>query len=116
MRGLSSFLFLFRNEFNKYNNTRARMLDSIYHMTNTFKSHFWRKNVMILSSCTQRCYGRNYVSRKSINLWKGFSDEIPCVQFSICFLRLQFYFVNYVIVSCELPYYNSFDHRMLLKN
>ena len=22
-----------RNEFNKYNNTRARMLDSIYHMT-----------------------------------------------------------------------------------
>ena len=24
---------LFRNEFNKFNNTRARMLDSIYHMT-----------------------------------------------------------------------------------
>ena len=42
------------------------MLDSIYHMTNTLKSHFWRKNVMILSLCTQRCYGRNYVSRKSI--------------------------------------------------
>ena len=49
-------------------------------------------------------------------LWKGFSDEIPCVQFSFCFLRLQFYFVNYFIVSCELPYYNSFDNRMLLKN
>ena len=49
-------------------------------------------------------------------IWKGFSDIIPCVQFSFCFLRLQFYFVNYVIVSCELPYYNSFDHRMLLKN
>ena len=64
MRG---FLSLFRNEFYKFNNTRARMLDSIYHMTNTFKSHFWRKNVMILSSCTQRCYGRNNVSRKSIN-------------------------------------------------
>ena len=32
------------------------------------------------------------------------------------FLRLQFYFVNYFIVSCELPYYNSFGHRMLLKN
>ena len=32
------------------------------------------------------------------------------------FLRLQFYFVNYVIVSCELPYYNNFDQRMLLKN
>ena len=33
MRGLLSNLFLFRNEFNKSNNTRARMLDSIYHMT-----------------------------------------------------------------------------------
>ena len=67
MRGLPSILSLFRNEFNKFNNTRARMLDSIYHMTNSLKSHFWRKNVMILSSCTQRCYGRNNVSRKSIN-------------------------------------------------
>ena len=28
-RGLSSILSLFRNEFNKFNNTRARMLDSI---------------------------------------------------------------------------------------
>ena len=33
MLGLPSILFLFRNEFNKFNNTRARMLDSIYHMT-----------------------------------------------------------------------------------
>ena len=34
MRGLPSLLSLFRNEFNKLNNnTRARMLDSIYHMT-----------------------------------------------------------------------------------
>ena len=67
MRGLPSILSLFRNEFNKFNNTRARMLDSIYHMTKTLKSHFWLKNVMILSSCTQRCYGRKNVSRKSIN-------------------------------------------------
>ena len=59
MRGLPSILSLFRNELNKFNDTRARMLDSIYHMTNTFKSHFWRKNVLILSSCTQRCYGRH---------------------------------------------------------
>ena len=43
MRGLPSILSLFRNEFNKFNNTRARMLDSIYHMTNTLKSDFWRK-------------------------------------------------------------------------
>ena len=67
MRGLPSILSLFRNELNKFNNTRARMLDSINHMTNTLKSHFWRKNVMILSSCMQRCYERYNVSRKSIN-------------------------------------------------
>ena len=40
MRGLPSILSLFRNEFNKFNNTRARMLDSIYHMTNALKSDF----------------------------------------------------------------------------
>ena len=28
MRGLPSILSLFRNEFNKFNNTRARMIDS----------------------------------------------------------------------------------------
>ena len=35
MRGLPSILSLFRNEFNKFNNPRAQMLDStfIYHMT-----------------------------------------------------------------------------------
>ena len=33
MRGLQNILSLFRNEFNKINNTSARMLDSIYHMT-----------------------------------------------------------------------------------
>ena len=67
MRGLPSILSLFRNEFNKFNNTRARMLDSIYHITNTLKSDFWGKNATILSLRTQRCYGRHNVSRKSIN-------------------------------------------------
>ena len=33
MRGLPSILSLFRNEFNKFNNTRARMVDFFYHMT-----------------------------------------------------------------------------------
>ena len=32
MQGLPSILSLFRNEFNKFNNTRARMLDAIYQM------------------------------------------------------------------------------------
>ena len=67
MQGLSNILSLFRNEFNKFNNTRARMLYSIYHMINTLKSYFWRKNVKVLSLCTQRCYGRHNVSLKSIN-------------------------------------------------
>ena len=42
MRGLSSILSLFCNEFNRFNNARAQLLYSIYHMTNTLKSHFWR--------------------------------------------------------------------------
>ena len=33
MRGLPSILSIFRNEFDKFNNTGAQMLDSIYHMT-----------------------------------------------------------------------------------
>ena len=33
MLGLPSILSVFHNELNKFNNTRARMLDSIYHMT-----------------------------------------------------------------------------------
>ena len=33
MQGLPSILSLFRNEINKFNNTGAQMLDSIYHMT-----------------------------------------------------------------------------------
>ena len=37
MRGLPSILSLFRNEFNKSNKSRARMLDSIYHMAFRFR-------------------------------------------------------------------------------
>ena len=33
MRGMPSILTLFRNKFNRFNKTRVRMLDSIYHMT-----------------------------------------------------------------------------------
>ena len=39
MRGLPSILSIFRNEFDKFNNTGAQMLDSIYHMT--FLLKFW---------------------------------------------------------------------------
>ena len=33
MQGLPSILSLFRKEFNRFNNTGTRMLESIYHMT-----------------------------------------------------------------------------------
>ena len=33
MRGLPNILLLFRNEFNKFNKTGARILDSIHYMT-----------------------------------------------------------------------------------
>ena len=33
MQGLPSILSFFRNKFNKLNNTEARILDSVYHMT-----------------------------------------------------------------------------------
>ena len=46
MRGLPSILSPFRIEFNKFNNTRARMLNSIYHMTNTLKFHLLRKKTL----------------------------------------------------------------------
>ena len=69
MRGVPSILSLFCNEFNKFNNTGARILDSIYHydIKITLKSHFCLKNVTILSLCMQRCYGRHKVFRKSVN-------------------------------------------------
>ena len=33
IRGMPSIVSLFSNELNKFNNTRARMLNYIYHMT-----------------------------------------------------------------------------------
>ena len=42
MRGLSTILSLFRNEFNELNNTGARMLD---HIKITLKSHFCHKTL-----------------------------------------------------------------------
>ena len=45
MRGLSSILSLFRNEFNKSNYTGAQLLGSIYHMTLIYlKLAFWAGN------------------------------------------------------------------------
>ena len=43
--------------------------------TNGIESHFRRKNVIILSLCTQRCYGRHSVFGKNVN-HKWFFDAI----------------------------------------
>ena len=51
--GLTSILSLFRNLFNKFNKTGARMLDSVYHMTlKLFLIHIF--GVKALGSCHMR--------------------------------------------------------------
>ena len=50
MLGLSSILSPFRSEFNKFNNTGAQTVDSIYHYIKiTLESHFWCENINILT-------------------------------------------------------------------
>ena len=74
MRGLPRILSPFPNEFDKINNTGARMLDSIYHNYEVkiiLSSHFWRENVMILPSFSQRYNERHYVTLRN-----GFFDSI----------------------------------------
>ena len=49
MLGKPHILSLFPNSFNKFNNTGARILDYIYHMTlNNFETYFRRENVRVL--------------------------------------------------------------------
>ena len=59
LRGLPSILSLFCNEFNNFNNTRARMLDSIYHMSlKLLKIAFLgyiRQYFVIFMQCSLRC-------------------------------------------------------------
>ena len=64
--GACGTLYLFSQQF-CLNITRARMLDSIIHITLRLLSRLWRKKVMNLSKCTQRCYRRHNGIRKSVN-------------------------------------------------
>ena len=57
MLGLPSILSLFRNEVNKFNDTRPRILDEI---KITLKSHFCRKNVTSLSLCMSKRFPKIY--------------------------------------------------------
>ena len=67
MRGLPSILFLFCNEFNKFNDTRARMFDSMYHMTLRLLWNLISAAKTLYFVIVQRYYGRHNVSRKSVN-------------------------------------------------
>ena len=69
MRDLPSILSLFCNKLNKFNKTRAGMLDSIYQMILRLLRNliFAVKSVIILSLCMQHCYGRHNIYRISVN-------------------------------------------------
>ena len=55
--------YLFCNEFNKFKNKGARILDSIYYRTSKLlKNCIWRENVKILQSFMQCYNGRHYVT------------------------------------------------------
>ena len=56
--------FFLRNEFNKFKNTGAQMLNSIYHMTLKLlkNRNFGHENIKKLLSFTQRYNIRHYVA------------------------------------------------------
>ena len=56
-----SMFSLFRNEFNKFNNTDARILDFIYHLSiNLFRHHILMWNIKTLTH-TRRFNGRYFL-------------------------------------------------------
>ena len=60
-------LSLFRTEFNNFNNTEARMLDSIYHMTlKIHKNRTFAVKRQDFPSFTQRYNGRHYVTLRNL--------------------------------------------------
>ena len=62
MRGLLSILSLFSNEFNKFNNTGARMLDSILHMAlKYYCKHVFGVKTSKFYHNRRRCYGHHFI-------------------------------------------------------
>ena len=60
---LPSILLLICNEFNKFNNTQAGMLDSVYHMTfKLFCNHIFGVKMSILCKYMRR-YGRQNATK-----------------------------------------------------
>ena len=63
MRGLLNILSLYGNKFDKFNNTQARMLDSIYHMTlKILKNCIFCENFKIFPSSLQSYNGCHYTT------------------------------------------------------
>ena len=63
---LASHFISFSQRVDKFNNTRARMLDSLNHMTDYFEISFlaYKSDYFVITM--QRCYGRHNISRKSV--------------------------------------------------
>ena len=67
IQGLLNILSLFCNEFNEFEDKRAGMLDSIYHMIlKLFKIAFWCENVKTLSNFMQHYNGYHYVRLRNL--------------------------------------------------
>ena len=68
---LPSILSVFPNEFNKFNNTGARMQDSIYHVSlkSRFISKFCTKTSRFRHYKTRRFYGRQRITlRRNLHI------------------------------------------------
>ena len=66
---LAKILSFYRNEFNKFNKTRAQMLDSIYHMMIKIilTSHFWCQKVIMYATLLWSSFHTCNVTQKSVN-------------------------------------------------
>ena len=67
MRGFPSFLFLFSQQVNTFNDTRAQKLDSIYHMTSkVIINCIFGVKRQDFAIFTQRYNGRHYVTLRNL--------------------------------------------------
>ena len=60
------------------------------------------------SQITKNIFCYVFCQQYSSILWKVKTDNIQCIHLCFCMLAISFYFVNCVIISCELYYDNSF--------
>ena len=65
--GRAFYLFLATSLMNSITQEHKVRFFLSYDIKISLNSHFWRKNVIILSVCMQHCYGRHNVSQKSVN-------------------------------------------------